>query len=67
MIRNEGTLDRIVRAVLAVVALVVAFAAGLGTVAGVVALVVGLVLGVTAATGFCPLYRMCRLSTCRTL
>ena len=37
---------------------------GLGSVAGIVLAVVAVVLGVTAATGFCPLYRVFGLSTC---
>ena len=48
---------------LAVVAGVVALAVGAGTVAGVVLLVVAAVLLVTAAIGFCPLYRLVGLST----
>ncbi len=64
MTRNEGTLDRVLRLVLAVAALAGALAAGPGTVAGVVLLVVAAVLALTAATGFCPLYRLVGLSTC---
>lgn len=64
MIRNEGTVDRLVRAVVAVVALVAAVATGLTTGLGLVLLAVGVVLGVTSAIGFCPLYRLFGLSTC---
>lgn len=64
MTRNEGTADRVIRLVAAVVAVVAAFAVGAGSVLGVVLLVVGAVMLVTAATGFCPLYRVFGLSTC---
>ena len=64
MKRNEGTTDRILRAVAAVAALAAAAVIGFGSVAGIVLAVVAVVLGVTAATGFCPLYRVFGLSTC---
>ena len=64
--RNEGTTDRVVRAVLAVVAVVAALAVGAGSVGGVALLVVAAILAVTAAAGFCPLYRVIGMSTCPT-
>lgn len=64
MTTNEGTADRIIRAVLGVAALIGAVAFGIGTVAGVVMLVLGGILVVTAAVGFCPLYRVLGISTC---
>lgn len=64
MKRNEGTLDRLVRVVIAVAALAGAAALGFGTVGGIVLLVVAAVMGVTALTGFCPLYAVFGLSTC---
>ncbi|MGF1663058.1 MAG: DUF2892 domain-containing protein [Kineosporiaceae bacterium] len=65
MQKNMGTVDRVVRAALvAPVALVVAVVAGPGSALGVVALVVAGVMLATAAVGFCPLYRVFRISTC---
>jgi hypothetical protein len=61
---NEGTVDRIIRAVVGVAALLGAFAMGSGSVAFVLLLVVGAVLLVTAAVGFCPLYRVFGINTC---
>lgn len=63
--RNESTADRVIRLVVAVVAAVVAFMVGAGSVAGIVLLVVGAVMVVTAAVGFCPLYRVFGISTCK--
>lgn len=63
MARNMGSLDRVVRLVAAVVLVVGALLAGAGTTLGVVLLVVAAVLAVTAAVGFCPLYRLLGLST----
>lgn len=61
MKKNEGTVDRIIRAVAGVIGLGVAVALGgawwiLGA--------VGAVLLVTAATGFCGLYTVLGFSTC---
>lgn len=58
MHRNEGSIDRAVRAVIGLVAAVVAFSVGAGTVLGVILLVVGGILLLTAVVGFCPLYRV---------
>jgi hypothetical protein len=61
---NVGSTDKIVRLVLALVAVVFAFIAGIATALGIVLLVVGVVLAATAVTGFCPLYRVLGMSTC---
>jgi shikimate kinase len=63
MTANVGTTDRVIRVVLAVVAAIAAFAVGAGSAFGIVLLVVAAVLLVTAAVGFCPLYRLVGLST----
>jgi uncharacterized membrane protein len=64
--RNESPLDRGVRAIVGA-ALVLTSIAGLGltTPLGIVAVVVGAVLLVTAATGFCPLYRLLGIGTAK--
>jgi hypothetical protein len=66
VIKNEGGIDRAVRVVLGIVAAVAGVAIGAGTLGGIVLLVVAVVLLGTAAIGFCPLYRLFGLSTCRT-
>ncbi|HEY5185289.1 MAG TPA: DUF2892 domain-containing protein [Actinomycetes bacterium] len=63
MTANVGTADRVIRVVLAVVAAIVGFSVGAGSVLGIVLLVIAAVLLVTAAVGFCPLYRLVGLST----
>lgn len=65
MLTNEGTADRVARLVIAVVAAVVAFSVGAGSVLGIVLLVVAAIMLVTAAVGFCPLYRIFGISTCK--
>lgn len=64
MVTNEANLDRIIRAVVAVAALFGAIAVGVGSALGIILIVVAAIMGVTAATGFCPLYRVFGLSTC---
>ncbi|QIK73204.1 DUF2892 domain-containing protein [Propioniciclava coleopterorum] len=62
MRRNEGPIDRGIRAALGVVAIVGGILAG--GVPAVLLYVVGAVLLVTAAVGWCPLYRVLGVSTC---
>ena len=61
--RNEATLDRWLRTLLAVVAAIVAVAIGSSSVGGVILWIVAVALVLTAATGFCPLYRVLKVST----
>lgn len=60
---NEGTVDRAVRLVVAVIAAAVALS--VGGVAAVVLWIVAGVMVVTAASGFCPLYKLVGVSTRR--
>lgn len=66
MERNEGAVDRIIRAILAVIFLLVGLGplrALQGAVLGIIVAVVGLILAFTAATGFCLLYKLLGVST----
>lgn len=66
MQRNEATIDRIIRGAIAVIAAVAAFVVTEpGTVLGVGLLAVAVIMAGTAITGFCPLYRLLGISTCR--
>ncbi len=61
--KNEGPLDRGIRAVVGALALI----AGFTTLSGlwqIIAGVVGLMLLVTAAIGICPLYSVLGVNTC---
>jgi uncharacterized membrane protein HdeD (DUF308 family) len=65
---NVGTVDRIIRGILAVVFLVVGLGplGGLqGAVLGIIVAVVGLIMAFTAATGFCLLYKLLGITTVR--
>lgn len=61
---NMGRIDRGLRLVLAVVLMIAAFSAWGATWAWL-ALTGALIMALTAISGFCPLYRVIGLRTCR--
>ncbi len=61
--KNEGTLDRGIRAVLGIAVLAAAFTL-LSGVWQIVAGVIAFMLLVTAAIGVCPLYSVLGINTC---
>lgn len=66
MTRNVGTIDRAARALIGVLALLGAFV--LGWFSGWMvwaAAAVGVIMLGTAAVGFCPLYRLLGMNTCK--
>jgi Protein of unknown function (DUF2892). len=63
MKQNVGSIDRLVRVVIAIALVVTAWLVGFSGVAGIVLLVLAVVMAVTAAVGFCPLYLPFGLST----
>jgi zinc transporter ZupT len=63
MSSNTSTADRIIRVIIAIAAVIGAFAVGASSVFGIILFVVAAVMLVTAAIGFCPLYRLFGLST----
>ena len=65
MTTNTGTADRAIRVAIALVAVIASWLIGVGTVAGIVLLVVAAIMLVTAAVGFCPLYRVFGINTCK--
>ena len=63
MVKNLGTVDRVVRIALAVVVAILYFA---GAISGTVAVILGifaLIFVVTSFVGFCPLYVPFKFST----
>lgn len=65
MVKNVSGPDRIVRLVIAIAALVGAFAVGFSSIGAWILIVVAAIMFVTAAIGFCPLYRIFGLSTAK--
>lgn len=64
MTKNMGSADRIIRLLLAAVAVFLYFNGTLTGTMGIVALVVAAVFTLTSIVSFCPLYRLVGLSTC---
>ncbi|MDD2819318.1 MAG: DUF2892 domain-containing protein [Candidatus Nanopelagicales bacterium] len=63
MLKNESSVDRVIRLVIAAVAIAIALVVGGSTVVGIILFVVAAVMVVTAVVGFCPLYRIFGLRT----
>lgn len=64
MKRNESNQDRGIRAVVGIIALLIGLFAVDGFLRALL-IIVGLVLVITAAVGFCPLYRLLGINTCK--
>jgi hypothetical protein len=66
MKKNVGTVDRVIRGIIGIIA-IAAFAMGMveGTL-GIVALVVGVVMLGTAIISWCPPYALLGINTCST-
>lgn len=65
MSANESTIDRIIRVAIAVVAAIIAVIVGPSTVLGIILFIVAAIMLLTAAIGFCPIYRILGLRTNR--
>ena len=66
MIRNESTADRVIRVVIAIIAIVlIATTVPLKSVLGVILAIVAVLMLVTAASGFCPLYKIIGTGTAK--
>lgn len=63
MLKNMGSVDRVVRVVLAVAVVILYFT---GAISGTAAIILGILAGIfllTSVVGFCPLYAPFKLST----
>jgi len=65
MKKNMGTIDKVVRIVLALVAVVLFFTHVISGVLGIVILVLAGVFVLTSLISFCPLYLPFGISTCK--
>lgn len=61
-----GSTDKIIRIILALVFAYLYFSGIVVGTAGTVLLVLALIFVLTSAVGFCPLYRLIGISTCKT-
>jgi hypothetical protein len=63
MKKNMGTVDRVVRVLVAVVILILYFTHVISGTLAVILLILGGIFAVTSLLGFCPLYLLSGLST----
>ena len=63
MVKNMGTVDRVVRIVLAVVVAILYFSGAISGIAAIILGIFALVFVVTSFVGFCPLYLPFKFST----
>ncbi|MFN4215870.1 MAG: DUF2892 domain-containing protein [Brevinematales bacterium] len=65
MEKNMGTLDRVIRLIIAAVLILLIVLKVLTGVWMIVAALVAIVFIVTSMLGFCPLYKLIGISTCK--
>jgi hypothetical protein len=66
MKKNMGSIDKIIRIVVALLIIVLFFAKILNGTVAIILLVISLIFILTSIVGFCPLYRIFGLTTCKT-
>jgi len=64
MNKNMGSADRIIRLIIAAIAVFLYSNGTLTGTMGIVALVVAAIFALTSLVGFCPLYKIVGMSTC---
>jgi hypothetical protein len=64
MKKNMGTTDRIIRLLIAAIAVFLYYNGTLTGTLGIVALVVAVIFTLTSVVSFCPIYRLVGMSTC---
>ncbi len=65
MKKNMGTTDRIIRTVIAFVAVILFLGGFLTGTAGIILLVVAIILLLTSLVSFCPAYTFLGIKTCK--
>ena len=65
MKKNMGSVDQIIRLALAAVIAILYVTGIVPGVAGVILIVIALIFAVTSFIGFCPLYTLLKISTCK--
>ncbi len=65
MKRNMGSNDKLIRLGAAIVLIILFYKEVITGTLGIIALVVALILTITSLIGFCPLYALFGIKTCR--
>ncbi|MBP6810273.1 MAG: DUF2892 domain-containing protein [Saprospiraceae bacterium] len=64
MTKNMGTADRVIRLIIAAIAVFLYSNGTLTGTWGIVAIVVAIIFALTSMVGFCPLYKVVGISSC---
>jgi Protein of unknown function (DUF2892). len=65
MKKNVGSYDKLIRLLAAIVLIILYYRGVFTNTMGMVALIVALILTLTSLIGFCPLYTLFGLNTCK--
>jgi hypothetical protein len=65
MKKNIGSVDKIIRLLLVIVISVLFIQGTITGTIGIIALVLAIIFLLTSIVGFCPIYRILNLSTCK--
>jgi len=65
MTKNVGTIDRVIRVVLAIILGYLYFSGIVTGALGIILLIIGVILLFTGLVGFCALYKPLGISTCK--
>jgi len=63
MNKNMGTIDRIIRILLAIVVIILYITGSITGFAAIILGILAIVFIITSLIGFCPLYTACKIST----
>ncbi|MBI0400843.1 YgaP family membrane protein [Cyclobacterium marinum] len=66
MTKNMGSTDRIIRTIIAIVALYLYFSGIVAGVLGIVLIIVSAIFLLTSLISFCPLYSLFGIKSCKT-
>jgi len=65
MKKNMGSYDKLIRLLAAIVLIILYYKGVFGSTLGLIMLVVAFILTLTSMVGFCPLYTLFGLNTCK--
>lgn len=65
MVKNMGTADKIIRIIIAAVIGYLFFTKHISGTIGVVLLIIAIVFLLTSVVGFCPMYKILGIQTCK--
>lgn len=62
---NVGMADKIIRIIIGIALIIISFVVAMSTTLKIILLIVGIIMLATAVTGFCLLYKIFGVNTCK--